>query len=191
MSRLSVASPSLVTRTCRIAGGVRQDLSQQRHQGGVHDDHVVPGVRGDVADHLRVEPQVQRVQHRAHGRDRQVGLEVLGVVPHQRGYPLVAVDAQAAQRVGQLGGPGAGHAVALPPRARRRAGHHLAVGIGRRAVAHDRRHGQRNVHHRALHWPPPVCLPGSYPARDGPQHPWGDSATLTTKRHSPASPAMT
>lgn len=38
------------------------------------DDHVVvDGVVGDVTDHLRVQPQVQRVQHRAHGRDgRQV-----------------------------------------------------------------------------------------------------------------------
>jgi hypothetical protein len=58
-------------------------------------------VGGDVADLIGREPDVQRVQHRAHGRDGQVGLEVLGVVPHERADPLVAVDAKRAQRVRQ------------------------------------------------------------------------------------------
>ena len=131
-------------------GGVRQHLGQQRHQGRVDDDHVVARVGGDVADHLRVEPQVQRVQHRAHGRNGQVGLEMLGVVPHQRGHALVAVHAEAAQRVRQLRRPGAGRAVALPPRCPRASGHDLAGRRSRRAVAHHRGHRQRNVHHRAL-----------------------------------------
>jgi hypothetical protein len=47
------------------------------------------------------------MQNGAHGRHRQVGDEVLGVVPHEGGDPLVAVDAQAPQGVGELSGLGA------------------------------------------------------------------------------------
>jgi len=49
----------------------------------------------------------------------EVGLQVLSVVPHQRGDALVIVDAQAAQRARELGGAGADLAVgAAPPRRR-------------------------------------------------------------------------
>ena len=82
---------------------VRQYLDQQRNQRRVDDHDVITRVVGDIADDLRVQPEVQGVQDRAHGRDRQVGLEVLCVVPHQGRHALVPVDAERPQGVGELG----------------------------------------------------------------------------------------
>ena len=83
---------------------MRQHLGQQRYQARVDDHRVVAGVGGDIADHLGLQARVEGVQNRAHGRDGQICLEMLGVVPHQRRDPLVAVDAERAERVRELSG---------------------------------------------------------------------------------------
>ncbi len=75
---------------------IGQHPREQWHQCGVHDDDVILGMVGDVGELPRVEPQVQGMQHRAHGWHGQVGLQVLGVVPEQRRDPLVAANAQPA-----------------------------------------------------------------------------------------------
>jgi hypothetical protein len=105
-----------------------------------------------VGDLVGEQPDVGGVQHRAHGRHREVGLEVLLVVPHVRADPLVAGDAQRREPVGELGGAGGdlGERRA-PPRPALGLGHDLAAGVPLPAVANDGRHGQRAVHHRALH----------------------------------------
>ena len=84
-----------------------QQLAERLGQAVVKDDNSVLGVVGDVDDLLGEEPDVQGVQDGAHGRHGQIGHEMLGVVPHERRDPLVAVDTQAAQGVGELSGPGA------------------------------------------------------------------------------------
>ena len=71
-------------------GQVRQHAGQQRDQRRVDDDHAVLGVVDDVDELLGEQPQVQRVQHRAHARHGEVGHQVLGVVPHERGDAFVA-----------------------------------------------------------------------------------------------------
>ena len=96
--------------------GVVEHLRQQRDERVIHDDRVVLGMVGDVAELGGVEPQVEGVQHRAHGGDGEVGLQVLGVVPHQGGDPLIAGHAEAAQRTGELGRARRGLPVALTPR---------------------------------------------------------------------------
>ena len=136
-----------------------QDRGQQRHERGLGDDHVVAGVVGDVAELLRVQPEVQGVQDRAHGGNGQVGLEVLGVVPEQGGDPLVAVHAELAQGAGQLGRAGTGLGVGLAADAVRRARDDLTIAEDRGAVPHQPGHGQGHVHHRAEHGPPPCDSP--------------------------------
>ena len=60
---------------------LRQVRREQADQRVVDDDDLVLGVVGDVDELLGEQPDVQRVQHGAHRGDREVGLEVLGVVP--------------------------------------------------------------------------------------------------------------
>ncbi len=87
---------------------VRQQQGDQGDQRAVDDDHAVGGVVDDPRELLGRQAQVQGVEHGAHGGDRVVRLDVLGVVPHQGGDPLVAADAEVlAQGVRQLGSPGA------------------------------------------------------------------------------------
>jgi len=138
--------------------GLREHLRQQRNQGAVTDDHVVGGVVGDIAELAGIEPQVQRVQHRAHGRDREVGLQMLGVVPEQGRDPLVAVHSQHPQRIGEPGRPGPGLGIGLPAGALARPGDHFTAAERRRPVPHDPGYGQRRIHHRAAHGHPP-CRP--------------------------------
>ena len=84
---------------------VRQHAGEQRDQRRVDDDHPVLGVVDDVDQLLREQPQVERVQHRAHARHREVGHQVLGVVPHEGGDPLVAGDARGRRAARGPGGP--------------------------------------------------------------------------------------
>ena len=88
--------------TCLMAGACGSTWASSGTSVRIHDHDVVAGVVGDVADDLRVKPEVQGVQHRAHGRDGKVGLKVLGVVPHQGRDSLVAVDPKDLQRIREL-----------------------------------------------------------------------------------------
>ena len=106
-----------------------QQLAEGFGQAVVQDDDGVLGMVGDIDDLLGKEPDVQRMQDRAHRGHRQVGHEVLGVVPHEGGDALVAVDAQAPQGVGELSSLGAHLGERCPPRLLPGPGHHLLVGI--------------------------------------------------------------
>ena len=80
-------------------------LGEQRRHRGVDDDHLVLGVVDHVGQLLGEEPDVQGVEHRPHGGDGQVGLEVLLVVPGERPHPVAVAHPQAPQRGGQPLGP--------------------------------------------------------------------------------------
>ena len=77
-------------------------------QGLVDDDHTVLGVGGDVAQLVWVQTRVERVDHRSHQRNREVQLEVLGLVPKQCRDPIAIADAQVGEPAGEPPGtPGA------------------------------------------------------------------------------------
>ena len=78
---------------------MRQQPGERLGQGVVDDDDAVVGVVGDVDDLRGEQPDVERVEHGTHRRHREVGDEVLGVVPHERADSLVAVDAELAERM--------------------------------------------------------------------------------------------
>ena len=100
-------------------GQVGEQLGERRGEGVVDDDDLAAAVVRDVDELLGEEPDVEGVEHRPHRRHGEVGGEVLGVVPHERGDALVTGDAEAAEGVRQLGGllPELGEA---EPAARRR-----------------------------------------------------------------------
>ena len=146
-------------------GRMRQDLGEPGDQRRVHDDNGVFRVGGDVADLGRGEPDVQRVQHRAHGGHGQVGLKVLSVVPHEGADTLVGVDPQPTQGVGQPRGPAAGFGVSTTSGPVPGPGDNLSIAEYGRSVPHDRRDRQREIHHRAPHRPTSsrclTCIPDS------------------------------
>ena len=116
---------------------VRQLRRQQPDQRVVDDDDPVLGVVGDVDELLGEEPDVEGVEHRAHRRDREVGLEVLDVVPLEGRDPLVAGDAEPTEPVGQLGGAATQLGVRPGADAVGGGGHDLGVGMDRGAVQHQ------------------------------------------------------
>ena len=141
---------------------VGRDLGEQRHQAVVDDDDAVLAVVRDVGELLREQPDVQRVQHRAHARDREVRLEVRLVVPHERADPVAVADPEAAQPRRELLGPvrDLGERGALDRVAPER--RDLAVAVHRPAVPEQEPDGQRVVLHRARqHVGPPVCVPST------------------------------
>ena len=136
-------------------GHLPQLRRQQPAERVVDDHHVVLRVVGDVDQLLGEEPDVQGVQHRAHRGHRQVGLEVLDVVPLEGRHPLVAVDPQPAQCRGQPRGALAELGVGAGAAAVGGGGHDLAVGVHRDDVAADGVDGQLVVLHGAAHGGPP------------------------------------
>ena len=91
------------------------------------------------------------MQHRAHGRHSEVGLEVLLVVPEERPDPVARLDPQRRQPVGQAG-RALGHLSVRPflPAAAVE-GEDATVGVDRRAVLEDRGDQPGRVLHGALH----------------------------------------
>jgi hypothetical protein len=137
-----------------------EHAGEQRDQRAVHDDDPVLGVVGDVRQLLGEQPQVQCVQHRAHAGHGQVGDQVLGVVPHQGGDPLVAGDPEVVgQGVGELCALPPDLAVAHPARGgiRPGPGDDLGGAVHRSAMLKNPRHQERRGHHRAAHAATVMC----------------------------------
>ena len=79
------------------------------------------GVVDDVGEFVRVQAGVQGVDDRAHGGDREVQLEVFGLVPQQGGDAVALGHAEHRQRAGKSSGAtGAGAQRGAGARARGR-----------------------------------------------------------------------
>ena len=77
---------------------------QEGHEHVVHDDDLVLGVIDHVGQLVGEEPDVEGVEHGAHGRCGQVRLQVGLVVPQEGAHPVVAGDPEPAKGGGQLVG---------------------------------------------------------------------------------------
>ena len=75
----------------------RPELVEQRHEAPIDDHRAVVGVRRDVREVVRMQAQVQRVQHEAAARDAEVGLVVHEVVPAERRHAVTALQPQLLQ----------------------------------------------------------------------------------------------
>jgi hypothetical protein len=120
-------------------------------QGLVDDDRLVFGVGGHEAELVGMQAGVDRVQDRAHGRDGEVELEVLGLVPQHGGHAVTAADAELGQGAGQP--PRAGDRLAHRRAVHRAVGapeDHLALAAQLLGSLDDRRERELVVvHHRA------------------------------------------
>ena len=103
----------------------------------------------DVGELLGEQADVERVQHRAHRRHREVGLEVLLAVPAERADAIAVLDAERGERVGEPGRVRADLGEGRAARARLGPGDAFALGVHALAVAQDRRDREREILHRA------------------------------------------
>ena len=123
-----------------------------RQQHVVDDQKAVARVAGDEGDFVRVQPQVQRMEHASGDRDAKVRFHVFGLVPQQRGHPVSALQAQAGKRVRQTPrapveiAPGDARVRAVRPA---RDDFDLAENVPR--ALEQRRHRQGKVHHQSAH----------------------------------------
>jgi hypothetical protein len=84
---------------------VREERCEQWQQGAVDEDDAVGGVVDDPGELAGGQPQVEGVQDSTHGRDGEVRLHVLAVVPHQCAQNTLLGHAElVAQGVGELRG---------------------------------------------------------------------------------------
>ena len=161
-ARKSFREHRMIARTDdEEVGHVRQrpgDLAQQGDQRTVDDDHPVIGVVHHEGQLFREQADVQRVEHGAHRRDGEVGLEVLGMVPTEGGDPLITVDPDAPKGVGETPGVrgdfGVGGAFQgeMPGgRVVRRQRLHHRVTMDGLPAAENGGDGERVVLHRASH----------------------------------------
>src|SRR5262245_2333800 len=110
-----------------------------------------------------MKPQVERMQHSAPSRDAEVGFEVCGVVPHQRGHALAALEASQGERLGQRAGPAVEFGVrgtiqgAVGP-----AGDHFDGAKELSGTLENDAQDERKLHHHATHGRSPGGLGASY-----------------------------
>ena len=143
---------------------VRRDVRQQRDQRVVDDHDTDLGVIHDVRELLREEPDVQRVQDRAHRRDGEVRLEVLLGVPLERADAVAGLDAEPLERGRELLGASGDLGERRPSGAVALERDDFAVTVHGAAVPQDHRDGQREILHRALEHVAPQELQLSFVA---------------------------
>jgi hypothetical protein len=78
------------------------DLLEDRHELGVDQDHVVPGVVDGVEDLLGREAHIDGVQHGAHHRHGEEAFEVAVRVPVHHRHRVARLDPQRGQSAGEL-----------------------------------------------------------------------------------------
>ena len=84
---------------------LRRDRREEKDQRSVDEDDAVLCVIDDVGDLLGEEPQVERVQDRAHSRNGEVRLLVRLVVPREGRHTVARTYAQSSQRGSDTLGP--------------------------------------------------------------------------------------
>ena len=143
--------------------GSRRHLFPERQQRLVHQHEAIVRIVDDEGDFVGMEPEVQCVQHAAGERDREIRLEVLEVIPPERGNAVAGADAKPVKGAGQAPDAAREVRVGVPvKRPVRPARHDLAAGMDLLRVTEDGRQRQRKVHHQAVHGPD--CSPGWSPA---------------------------
>ena len=131
---------------------LRRDFFPQRQQAAIDEYHLVVGVVDDERELVGVETKIERVEHATHERDAEVRLEMLIVVPAERGNAVLGADAQAlepacqpARAVGEVG-------VRVPmERPVRPACDDGAAREDPLGATQDCRQREREVHHQAVH----------------------------------------
>lgn len=132
------------------------DGLQRPEQIRVDQHHPITGMVDRVGELLGREPVVPGVQHRAHARHCEVGLQVPAGVPGQAEHSVARADAEIAQHGDEPTHPVTELGVGEPLVAGRRPGDHLPVGEDPFGAPEQPRHQQLPVHHQPVHGVPPL-----------------------------------
>ena len=97
-SSRGAAAPSLISTSFTPGRIFAWIASEERQEFGVDEDHVVLGVVDRVEHLLGRDPDVHRVQHRAHHRHGEKAFEVAVAVPVHDGDGGARLDAQRVER---------------------------------------------------------------------------------------------
>ena len=131
---------------------VGSNAFKQRNERGVHDEDTILRVIDDVREVVRMEPQVECMEHGAREWHGEVGFEVVGVRPRERCDAVAPLHAEILQHadqtprpVGKIAEPIARDGLVRPPR-----DHFLGAEKCFGAPKH-RRDGEREVHHLTVH----------------------------------------
>ena len=127
------------------------DRREERGERVVDDDDAILCVVDDLRELRRWEAKVERVQHRAHAGDREVGLDVLLVVPAERADSISGRDAKSLQCRGQSLHALRDHLVGRVPGALAFERNDLAVRKDVGAAPKERGDAQRHVLHGRVH----------------------------------------
>ena len=104
----------------------------------------------DVSNVVRMQPQIQRMQHPARARDAEVGFQMRIVVPHQRRHAIAFFHAELLQRRTQRTRPPV--KIRIPMTMQRsiwQARHDLGRAIQAARTCQHVRQRQREIHHGA------------------------------------------
>ena len=127
-------------------------LLEQRQEHVVDDHEAVARVRRDERDVVRVQSQVQRVEHTARTRHREVRLQMLRVVPHEGRDAIALLHPRPSQRRRELARALVELTVRRAVKALvRPARDHLDVGELNAGALEHARESQREIHHRTAH----------------------------------------
>ena len=160
---------------------LRQRLPDHRREFGIGDQNLGLAVPQDEGDRLRIEANIERVQHRPGHRHPEMRLEGLGSVGRHHRDGVAPPDAARRQRRGQPAAAFERLAPAVPPLAMDDG---EPVRIDRRAAQQKADRGQRHVIGRVLVEPyfvrvgrsAHVASPAHYRVSRRPTH-------LTTSQH--------
>ena len=167
------------------------DLLEQRQQHVVHDHEAVARVVGDIGDVVRMQPEVERVQHAAGAGDAEVALLMRVVVPHHGGHRIAPFETRACQCRGELAGAPVEVAVVVAvQRLVRQAGDDLAVAEQRPGPLQVMGESERVVHHRRAHRSPPRAGPARMMPNARPPFNRRAAASLASAPHARKLPAM-
>ena len=128
-----------------------RDLFPQWQQRLIHEHDLIVGIVDDERELVGVKPEIQGVEDTAHQRDAEVRLEMLVVVPAERGHPIAGTDAETLQRAGQAPRAGGEIGVGVPvDRLVRPTRDDLAPRKDADSVTENRLQREREVHHQAV-----------------------------------------
>ena len=131
------------------------ELIQQRHEALVDDHDLVARVRRDVGEIVRMQTQIQRVQHEPAAGNPEVCLVVLVVVPAQRRHAIAALEPELLQPDGECARPAAVLAVGGAVKALvRKPGDDLVAAVVLLGPPQQGGKRQLVVHHQTVH----VCI---------------------------------
>ena len=128
------------------------DLLVCRQEHIVDNEEAIAGVVRNEGDLVRMEAEIERVEHATGRRDAEIAFQMTGVVPHERCHTVAGTQPGAEQGVRELSRAAMEIRVAVAlDLAAGVAGNDLGLAEERARAIEDRIEREREIHHPAAH----------------------------------------